>query len=80
MGNDVSDRDHDQARWRARLIATKLDLLSFGVRSVEIARGVTMWSVPGRPELYLDPELALATLGFGVCVGVGGEVFVGTWL
>jgi hypothetical protein len=72
--------DH-QLAWtqrRAVCIAKKVALSSFGVHPVELVPGVVLWS-SGSPTLHLDPEHALAELGFSTIIHIDGCVYVEPW-
>lgn len=78
-GDDL-ERDHQLARTqrRAVCIAEQVDLPLLGVYPVELAPGVVLWS-SGSPSLHLDPEHALAELGFSTIIHIDGCVYVEPW-
>lgn len=65
-------------RSREAIVRHRVDLRKYGVSEVEMC-GATMYAAEGVTPLFIDPEDALAALGWSVVIALGGEVFVEPW-
>lgn len=75
-----ADRDdgYRQMDARSARIEEQVDLSVYGVTATDIG-GVRMWGVWGSASLHMSVEAALAEVGFGVIIDLGGRVFVEPW-